>query len=827
MSVTRNNHYVPQWYQRQFFEPGRHKLAYLDMDPPRHDLGGERFVHGRSRFTWPTSQCFVQTDLYSTFFGTAVNDEIERRLFGAIDDRGSKAVRAFVGDEQAEWHRHFQSLFEFIDIQKIRTPKGLDWLRSRYPELDQNELMMEMQGIRNMHCTIWTEGVREIVSAEDARVKFIVSDHPVTIYNHAVSPDVALCAYPNDPDIALKASQTIFPLSRDFCLILTNLEYARDPACMPMQKRTFARNYRKSLVNTINFIRSRSLTDHEVQRINLILKSRARRFVGAGREEWLHPEAVVTEPWAELRDTLLPPKSGLFHFGGELYAKFEDGHVHYQDEFGRTEKAHEHLAKVPPERALRPGDACGCGSGKAFKNCCKTRPVDLRPSWNEMSIRERNQALYRGILDILGLNDNRDWAAARQAITDEKIRKVYILYQALWPLETDLLKLLPKPDGRPRAIYTGSIHPELITEFAQGASLYFGELLVEHPFTHPTGIAKEYSPVENPKAYHLEFIYSVVLFLNIMPLVDLGLVNLIPDPGNFDFHLREQTMRMAQARYAGAELNPKDEPRLERTFFSDFRRQVMGMPREYLERHLKRDFPETDADGVEEMFRGIEVLRRTDPLAPLVEDIFGGGSRGGQLRIMKMAPNFEMAMYLAQATGAAIVTDSPMRWKELCLALRPRGTPMVANLSALASAIQSQTFLFPEDSIDIAELAFNGILSAYPSLMAEVSRYLSAILTRGTKPNWEASAAARFTRIHRAGQAALAKQNVTGATGRITCAFPAGGIQDNTVNRLLLMSSSEHHLPNVPMAFLIEGSASPEVGLGNAILAHPAAKPAA
>ena len=48
-----------------------------------------------------------------------------------------------------------------------------------------------MQGIRMMHCTIWTEGVREIVSAEDADVKFIISDHPVTIYNHAVPPGCA------------------------------------------------------------------------------------------------------------------------------------------------------------------------------------------------------------------------------------------------------------------------------------------------------------------------------------------------------------------------------------------------------------------------------------------------------------------------------------------------------------------------------------------------------------------------------------------------------------------------------------------------------------
>jgi hypothetical protein len=527
-----------------------------------------------------------------------------------------------------------------------------------------------------------------------------------------------------------------------------------------------------------------------------------------------------------MRETLLPPDSGLFHFGGELYAKFEDGYVHYQDEFGRTEKVRQHLSKAPPDRALRPGDACGCGSGKAFKTCCQTRPVALRPSWDEMSIRERNQALYRGILDILGLNDTSDWAAARRALTDDKIREVYILYQALWPLETDLLKLLPKPDGRPRAVYTGSIHPELITEFAQGASLYFGELLVEHPFTHATGIAKEYNPVEHPSTYHLELIYSVVLFLNIMPLVDLGLVNLIPDPGNFDFHLRDQTMRMAQARYVGARLDPKDEPRLERTFFTDFKRQVMGMPREFMEGQLRRDFPNMDADGVEEMFRGIEILKRTDPLAPLVNDIFGGGREGGQFRIMKMAPNFEMAMYLAQATGSAIVTDSPMRWKELRLALRPRGTPMAANLSALASAIRSQTFLFPENSIEIAELGLKGTLSAYPSLMADVSRYLSAIPKRGTKPNWEASAAARFTRLHRAGQAALARQGVTGATGRITCAFPAGGIQDNTVNRLLLMSSSEHHSPSVPMAFFIEGPDSRRVEQCSAIIAHPSGRAA-
>ena len=160
----------------------------------RHDAASEvssRRPRDCPKSAWddtPTSRAFRQKDLYSTFFGTSVNDEIERRLFGNIDGRGSKAVRAFAGTDVREWHHHFQTFFEYLDIQKIRTPKGLDWLKAQYPTLTQNELMFEMQGIRMLHCTIWVGGVREIVSAEDSDVKFIISDHPVTIYNHAVPP---------------------------------------------------------------------------------------------------------------------------------------------------------------------------------------------------------------------------------------------------------------------------------------------------------------------------------------------------------------------------------------------------------------------------------------------------------------------------------------------------------------------------------------------------------------------------------------------------------------------------------------------------------------
>ena len=191
---------------------------------------------------WSPSNCFWVPDLYTTTFFGIQNDEIERFLFGPIDQTGSKALVALASNDIARLHDLFIKFFEYIDAQKLRTPKGLAWIRSNYPALSNVDLMLEMQRLRRMHITMWVEAVREIVSAEKAAVKFIISDHQVTIYNYASHPDSDLCKYPEDPSIALKGSQTIFPLDLNHCLVLTNLEYAEDPkGADPLANRTHAR----------------------------------------------------------------------------------------------------------------------------------------------------------------------------------------------------------------------------------------------------------------------------------------------------------------------------------------------------------------------------------------------------------------------------------------------------------------------------------------------------------------------------------------------------------------------------------------------------------
>jgi hypothetical protein len=804
MTITRDNHFVPRWYQKGFLEPGGATLAYMDLTPPIKVLHDGRVIRERSLFAAPPKRCFFQTDLYSTFFGTAVSDEIERRLFGDIDTRGADAVRAFEAPDPAGWHDNFVTFFEYLDIQKLRTPKGLSWLRGQYPALDQNELMREMQGIRMLHTTIWTQCVKEVVSAEDSDVKFIVTDHPVTIYNHAMPPGAPQCVYPNDPAIALKASQTLFPLSRSHCLILTNLEYAKDPSAAPTEKRTFARNFRPSIAPTDKFIRIRRLTNLEVSRINRVLKARAQRHVAAGRKEWLQPENLAVGSWADIAATLLPPRDYLWRFDSETFIGYKDGSVHYQDAFGRTEKERDALKKVPPVGEPASSDPCGCGSGQHYRLCCRSRPATLRPIWTELSIRERNICFYNGILSILKMDQGKDWAAVRRELTEEQIRDVYFLHEALWPLETDLLALLPKPDGRPRAVFTGSLHPESIAEFAMGASSYFGELIVENPFVHAGNIAEKFRPTGRPRTYHLEFLKSVTFFLSVMPVVEVGLINLIPNPWTFDYHLQRETMAMAQERTAKVPMSLRDEPRLEELVRIDQMRDMAMWPKDALEARVRKNFPDLDDEGLAEIQSGIERMKEDDPLTALQDGIFDGGEDGGQMRLMQMSPNFEMAMYLAQATGASIVTDSAVRWREILrAALRADAPP--ARLQRLAANIAESVFLFSDDSDRIVNLARDGVLCAYPKLFAEMFDYLGSVALRGPKPNFEEGLAARFARAHASAQKMLQKRKEPGNRGKISCLFAPAGIQNNTVNRLLLMSSSDHHMPKVPMAFYMRG----------------------
>ena len=390
MNAARDSHYVPIWYQKRFLTEGSNRLHYLDLAPGSKRLSDGRLVTMNAQSRRHPSQCFYQTDLYTTFFRTL--HKRPDRTSSVRSDRQLRRQGLFVPLRATiRPCGAITSLTSFPTSipRKTRTPKGLDWIQSQFPRLDQNELMLEMQAIHTMHCTIWAQGVREIVSAEASRTKFIVTDHPVTVYNPACPPHCADCTYPLDPSIALKGSRTIFPLDKNRCLILSNYEYVRDPGRQdPAEKRSHARFGTSTVVRTDALIRSRSLADHEVQRINVVLRSRARRYIAAAEREWLLPEEHVTEEWATIDSVLLPPAEELYRFGGEMYWGLNDGTTFFQDAFGRTAPENTYLKKPLPKKKISPNEPCGCGSGRKFKRCCRNKKHNQRPSWIFKSIRE-------------------------------------------------------------------------------------------------------------------------------------------------------------------------------------------------------------------------------------------------------------------------------------------------------------------------------------------------------------------------------------------------------------------------------------------------------
>jgi hypothetical protein len=658
--------------------------------------------------------------------------------------------------------------------------------------------MWEMQSIQLMHCTIWSEGIREIVSAESSNVKFLISDHPVTVYNYSMPPDTRACSYPNDPSISLKASQTIFPLSRNLCLILTNLEYAREPEISATAKRTFARNFRRSLTRTDAFIRTRKLSPTQVQEINFIVKSRARRFIAAGRKEWLHPEKEISANWDDMRQTLMPPECELWRFGGQIFTKFESGHVHYQDEFGRTEEPRRFLLKNTATKTPEPRAACGCGSGRRYRDCCLRKPSQLRPTWTELSIRERNLLFFKGIAGILDFTSGKDWLAIRRDLTDEQIKDVYRLFEALWPTETDLLQMLPKPDGTFRAVYTGVLDPNAISNFAMGLTAFVSELIVEHPFIHAGILRKEYSPTENPHAYRQEFIKSVAFLIKVIPLVERGLINLVPNPSAFDEHLRRQMMSLARLRTTKLKIDPNTMAQAKDIFDQDFKRGMLSLPKDQLRIMFRKRSPELSEQELDEMLTAVDTIREEDPLAPLQECL-----SGGQFNLMKMAPNFEMAMYLAQATGACIVTDSAFRWQEIQLASGIATHTRNNRFSRIKTFIETGPYPFLQHSEELLKIesdsARTEALVALGRLFNHLSKHEGV-----AKPNYLQSLNARLSKALPSLKSRITSLKAPIQLGRVYFTFPEEGIQDNTINRLLLMSSSEHHLPSVPMALFIE-----------------------
>jgi hypothetical protein len=232
----------------------------------------------------------------------------------------------------------FNSMVLYMSIQKLRTPKGLAYLEDVSNLRDKNLVLIVMQNIQHMFCALWTECIWSIADASQSQTKFIISDHPVTVYNKECFPLSKWCVGFKDPDIRLSGTHTIFPLSLSKLLILTNLSWVRNPYMDPLKPRPNPTLFRPAIFKFTDIQTGRMLDDLEVNEINFIIKKRAFRYIAAAEEEWLYPEKeLITQHWDRLgKGYLLMPEPRAVPFSSEIVFGFDDGRMaDWTDAYGR------------------------------------------------------------------------------------------------------------------------------------------------------------------------------------------------------------------------------------------------------------------------------------------------------------------------------------------------------------------------------------------------------------------------------------------------------------------------------------------------------------
>lgn len=792
---TRNNHYVPQWYQRGFLAPGQSRLFHLNLAPDRTTLPGGRQVLRNALHQWGPAMCFMEYDLYTTQLGSKVNDDIEKRLFGTLDDKGFKALRAFALGDPSEVHESFQDFFEYMAAQKLRTPKGLDWIRSCYGPLDQIDLMVEMQALRLMHCTMWTEGVREIVSAADSDVKFIVTDHPVTVYNAHINPTSPDGAYPLDPMVASLGTQTVFALDADTCLIFTHLEYAKGPDRQDLTRlRTNARHHGMGMTRTDAFIRDRRLSRDEVIAINHLLKSRAKRCIAAANKDWLYPEQHFNGSWEQIAQVLLP-KAELWRFGGEIYVGYKDGSSGYWDEHGRSSKAHEFLTRKSPRKNIGANDFCGCGSAYAYKDCCKQLPAAERPPWEVYGLRERNLMFCNAIQRILGLHDGASWDDVRRTLSDDQVRRIHEAFAGLWPEDTDLAALLPRPNPKKlRSVYNGIADPRTIEATVLGWLPYVDEIMLVNPFLLGTRMKPEYSPIDSPAGHKMQTLKNVLLLLKLEPFIRAGLVHLVPDPGEVSAALGQHVREVLTHRTAGWKPPKRGLHSLLKLGEEEFHRFIWMLPEASQRHFIAKHMPEAEAAMIDRVIAYFKRKAEADSYALLQP--LPVGDAGAQFQIYK-GLNLESAMYLATLTGSVIHVDTDAHWEQLLIDAQPAGAPSQQAWAPVRQALAEITFPVDLDLRRMAEQLSTSDRSPIRTLLRRLAQSVAAPST-GSTPH-ELAKQVRQAR----GKVERMVTPVEGnnlAKVRLELHVPPAGFIRHEVQRLLVMFAGVTRPRSVPYA---------------------------
>jgi hypothetical protein len=328
----------------------------------------------------------------------------------------------------------------------------------------------------------------------------------------------------------------------------------------------------------------------------------------------------------------------------------------------------------------------------------------------------------------------------------------------------------------------------------------------------------EYSPVDSPRQYKQETLKNVLLFMQLIPFVEAGIVNIIPDPCSLNPYLQKQIWKMAESRHKeydlmGYQFDKAHTKDIERLVKDDFQRSMTGLPDESLKWSIRKALPQLSNKEIDNVLVYMKKQRLEDPLA-LLQPMLPGESEG-ELSITHLSPNLELGLFLAQITGSLIYTDNAHRWMEMTSTSTDFGRVKESSWEPLESSMKGLVLSFEINPMFNLKIRQEGGLGSVrntlrkilvtvqneheSSRVSDLNRVFCEELDRShkrTEREWET--------IHEKIKQHLGGDISLRYTRKIDCVIPTNGISLNTVHRLLLSHGSTKYWKSVPMAIFFQ-----------------------
>jgi len=270
---------------------------------------------------------------------------------------------------------------------------------------------------------------------------------------------------------------------------------------------------------------------------------------------------------------------------------------------------------------------------------------------------------YQAVNKILGLGNGKIWEDVRRELTSDQVAEIHKVFAALWPIDTNIVDLLPRSDSRVlRAVYVGMVDPRVIPVSVIAWLTYFDEIILPSPFMNARNIRPAYSPVESPAQHKQQTLMNVALLLQLTPFIAAGKVHLIPDPLDFSYFMRDSFWSIAKEKSIKLKIGEGDLGTARALGEDSFTRSLYSLPDEALRGKIRQVDPEIS----DEMLDGCVAHARKQQLEDhyaLLQPL-GSEGDGGSFQQMRSI-SFELAMFLAQLTGSTIYSEQALTAREL------------------------------------------------------------------------------------------------------------------------------------------------------------------